>query len=450
LAEFRQLAPKDLRTMLNRSKIGELAGQQDGPVTIGGWVETLRDQKRIQFIIIRDESGSVQVTYPRPSEEDALADQVSGLTHGSFVIVKGQLKHDERVKLGGIEILLEGLEVVSASLPDSPIAEDTSIDKRLDWRFIDFRRPELNLMMQVQTTIEQAWREHWLANDFVEIHSPKLMASPSESHAELFKLEYFEGHAYLAQSPQFYKQMAMSAGLNRVFEIGPVFRADPSFTSRHATEFVSIDMEMSWIDSHEDVMSFQEELMVKAITAVKEKHGERIKELYEIDIEIPSTPFPRIPLAEAHEIIEKRGYKVPRTDGDLDPEGERQISQYAKEELGHEFVFLTDYPKHIRPFYHMRHEGNDALTKSYDLIWKGTEITTGAQREHRIEVLEAQAKDKGLDPEGLDFYMDFFRYGVPPHGGFGMGLTRVVMLMLELPNIREASFLFRGPNRLQP
>ncbi|MGA1023728.1 MAG: aspartate--tRNA(Asn) ligase, partial [Aquiluna sp.] len=425
--------------MLNRSKIGELAGQQDGPVTIGGWVETLRDQKRIQFIIIRDESGSVQVTYPRPSEEDALADQVSALTHGSFAIVKGQLKHDERVKLGGIEILLEGLEVVSASLPDSPIAEDTSIDKRLDWRFIDFRRPELNLMMQVQTTIEQAWREHWLANDFVEIHSPKLMASPSESHAELFKLEYFEGHAYLAQSPQFYKQMAMSAGLNRVFEIGPVFRADPSFTSRHATEFVSIDMEMSWIDSHEDVMSFQEELMVKAITAVKEKHGERIKELYEIDIEIPSTPFPRIPLAEAHEIIERRGYKVPRTDGDLDPEGERQISQYAKEELGHEFVFLTDYPKHIRPFYHMRHEGNDALTKSYDLIWKGTEITTGAQREHRIEVLEAQAKDKGLDPEGLDFYMDFFRYGVPPHGGFGMGLTRVVMLMLELPNIREAS-----------
>ncbi|PWL20859.1 MAG: aspartate--tRNA(Asn) ligase [Candidatus Aquiluna sp. XM-24bin5] len=436
--------------MLNRSKIGELVSQQDGPVTIGGWVETLRDQKRIQFIIIRDESGSVQVTYPRPSEEDALADQVSALTHGSFVIIKGQLKHDERVKLGGIEILLEELEVVSASLPDSPIAEDTSIDKRLDWRFIDFRRPELNLMMQVQTTIEQAWREHWLANDFVEIHSPKLMASPSESHAELFKLEYFEGHAYLAQSPQFYKQMAMSAGLDRVFEIGPVFRADPSFTSRHATEFVSIDMEMSWIESHEDVMKFQEELMVRAITAVKEKHGERIKELYDIDIEVPATPFPRIPLAEAHEIIEKRGYKVPRTDGDLDPEGERQISQYAKEELGHDFVFLTDYPKHIRPFYHMRHEDNETLTKSYDLIWKGTEITTGAQREHRIEVLEAQAKDKGLDPEGLEFYLDFFRYGAPPHGGFGMGLTRVVMLMLELPNIREASFLFRGPNRLQP
>lgn len=436
--------------MLNRSKISSLPAMADGPVTIGGWVETLRDQKRIQFIIIRDESGSVQVTYPRPADEDALADQVSALTGGSFVTITGNLKHDERVKLGGIEILLESMEVVSTSLPDSPIAEDTSIDKRLDWRFIDLRRPELNLMMRVQTTIEQAWREHWLANDFVEIHSPKLMASPSESHAELFKLEYFEGHAYLAQSPQFYKQMAMSAGLNRVFEIGPVFRADPSFTSRHATEFVSIDMEMSWIDSHEDVMNFQEQLMVKAISAVKEKHGAEIKALYDIDVEVPATPFPRIPLAEAHQIIEQRGYKVPRADGDLDPEGERQIAQYAKEELGHEFVFLTDYPKNIRPFYHMRHADNPALTKSYDLIWKGTEITTGAQREHRIDVLEAQAKDKGLDPEGLNFYLDFFRYGVPPHGGFGMGLTRVTMLLLDLPNIREASFLFRGPNRLQP
>jgi aspartyl-tRNA synthetase len=436
--------------MLNRQKIATLGAREDGPVTIAGWVETLRDQKRIQFIIVRDESSSVQFTYPRKAEEDSLADQVSSLSHGSFVIASGTLKHDERVKLGGIEILLDSLEIVSRSLPDSPIAEDTSIDKRLDWRFLDLRRPELNLMMRVQTTIEQAWREYWLENEFVEIHSPKLMASPSESHAELFKLEYFETHAYLAQSPQFYKQMAMSAGLGKVFEIGPVFRADPSFTSRHATEFISVDMEMSWIESHEDVMSFQEQLMVRAITAVKEKHGEEIQQLYDIDIEVPKTPFPRIPLVEAHKIIEARGYKVPRTDGDMDPEGERRIAQYAKEELGHDFVFLTDYPRQIRPFYHMRKADDQALTNSYDLIWKGTEITTGAQREHRVEVLEAQARDKGLDPEGLSFYIDFFRYGAPPHGGFGMGLTRVVMLLLDLPNIREASFLFRGPNRLQP
>jgi aspartyl-tRNA synthetase len=436
--------------MLNRHTIASLAAQADGPVTIGGWVETLRDQKRIQFIIIRDETGSVQVTYPRPADEDALADQVSSLSNGSFVEITGNLKHDERVKLGGIEILLTGMKIVSLANPDSPIADDTSIDKRLDWRFIDLRRPELNLMMRVQTEIEKTWREIWLENDFIEIHSPKLMASPSESHAELFKLEYFETHAYLAQSPQFYKQMAMSAGLGKVFEIGPVFRADPSFTSRHATEFVSVDMEMSWIDSHEDVMQFQEQLLVRAITAVKAKYGEEIQKLYGIDIQIPATPFPRIPLAEAHKIVEARGYKVPRMDGDLDPEGERQIAQHVMETYGHEFVFLTDYPKNIRPFYHMRHADNDQLTNSYDLIWKGTEITTGAQREHRIEVLEKQVLDKGLELEGLNFYLDFFRYGAPSHGGFGMGLTRVVMLLLDLPNIREASFLFRGPNRLQP
>jgi nondiscriminating aspartyl-tRNA synthetase len=436
--------------MQDRSLISSLGAKADGPVSIAGWVETLRDQKRIQFIIIRDESGSVQVTYPRPADEDALADQVSALSSGSFVEIRGQLKHDERVKLGGIEILLESMTVLSTSLPDSPIAEDTSIDKRLDWRFLDLRRPELNLMMRVQTTIEHAWREYWLEHDFVEIHSPKLMGSPSESHAELFKLEYFEGHAYLAQSPQFYKQMAMSAGLGKVFEIGPVFRADPSFTSRHATEFVSVDMEMSYIDSHHDIMDFQEQLMVRALTAVSEKHGDEIREHFGVEVTVPKTPFPRIPLAEAHEIVERRGYKVPRTDGDFDPEGERQISTYVAEELGHEFVFLTDYPKNIRPFYHMRHEDNPQLTKSYDLIFKGTEITTGAQREHRIDVLEAQVLEKGLELEGLNFYLDFFRYGSPPHGGFGKGLTRVVMLLLGLPNIREASFLFRGPNRLQP
>ena len=436
--------------MLDRKLIGTLAQGDDGPVTIGGWVETLRDQKRIQFIIIRDESGSVQVTYPRPADEDALADVVSSLTNGSFVEVTGNLKHDERVKLGGIEILLTDLKIVTLSNPDSPIAEDTSIDKRLDWRFIDMRRPELNLMMRVQTTIEQAWRELWLENDFIEIHSPKLMGSPSESHAELFKLEYFETHAYLAQSPQFYKQMAMTAGLGKVFEIGPVFRADPSFTSRHATEFISVDMEMSFVESHEDVMQFQERLLVKAIQAVKDKHGADIEKLYGFEVKVPTVPFPRIPLAEAHAIVEARGYKVPRADGDLDPEGERQIAAHVAEAFDHEFVFLTDYPKNIRPFYHMRHDDNPALTKSYDLIWKGTEITTGAQREHRIDVLEAQVKDKGLELEGLNFYLDFFRYGAPSHGGFGMGLTRVVMLLLDLPNIREASFLFRGPNRLQP
>jgi len=435
--------------MRERILVKDLASREDGPVLIGGWVETLRDQKRIQFIVLRDESGSVQVTYPRPAEVDALADTVSTLTSGSFVWVKGRLVHDERVKLGGIEIQLDDLEVITLADPETPIAEDSGIDKRLDWRYIDLRRPEMNLVFKVQTTIEHAWRTYWVENDFVEIHSPKLMSSPSESNAELFKMEYFETVAYLAQSPQFYKQMAMMAGFGRIFEIGPVFRADPSFTSRHATEFTSVDMEVSYIESHEDIMKIQEDLMVAAITAVKEKHGDDIKRLFDIDVVIPTTPFPRIPLAEAIDIVAKRGHEITRG-GDMDPEGERQIAAHVMETYNHEFVFLTDYPSTVRPFYHMRHADNQNLTNSYDLIWLGTEITTGAQREHRLEVLIEQAKSKGLDPAGLQSYMDFFKFGAPPHGGFGMGLLRVVMLLLHETNIREVGYLFRGPNRLEP
>ncbi len=441
--------------MRNRTLIKDLAARPDGQVTLGGWVEKLRDQKRIQFIILRDESGDVQVTYPRPVideqpvEDDALAAQVSTLTSGSFVWVTGQLIHDERVKLGGLEVKLENLEIVTLADPISPIADDTSIDKRLDWRFLDLRRTEMNLVFRIQTTIEAAWREYWLENNFTEIHSPKLMASASESNAELFKLEYFETNAYLAQSPQFYKQMAMMSGLGRIFEIGPVFRADPSFTSRHATEFISVDIEVSWIDSHEDVMAIQEQMLHRALAAVKEKHGEEIQKLFGIEVRVPSIPFPRVTLEDALQIIKNRGHEVVRG-GDLDPEGERQIAAWAEETHGHEFVFVTDYPATVRPFYHMRHESNPALTKSYDLIWRGTEITTGAQREHRLETLIEQVKQKGLEPEGLQTYLDFFKYGAPAHGGFGMGLIRVLMLLLHQPNIREVGFLFRGPNRLEP
>jgi len=439
-----------------RVLIKDLAASPDGPVTVAGWVETVRDQKKVQFVVLRDESGAVQLVNPRTVDADGVvvadepATTISALAQGSFVTATGELKHDERVKLGGIEIKLSTLTVESAAIPETPIAADSGIDKRMDWRFLDLREPKNNLIFRIQTTFEHALRQYWVDNDFIEIHTPKLMASPSESRAELFEVGYFDTTAYLSQSPQFFKQMAQPAGFGKVFEIGPAFRADPSFTSRHATEFTSVDAEVSWIDSHEDVMTLHENLIVAGFTAVKAKHGEQIKELFDVDIEVPTTPFPRIPLAEAKRIVAERGYEVPRHDDDMDPEGERQISAYVKETYGHEFVFLTDYASSIRPFYHMRHSDDPSITKSYDLIFNGVEISTGAQREHRIEVLEEQARDKGLDPEELGFYLDFFRYGVPPHGGFGMGLARVLMLMLHLSNLRETTYLFRGPTRLLP
>jgi nondiscriminating aspartyl-tRNA synthetase len=433
-----------------RIVIKNLATIPEGNVTVAGWVDKVRDQKKVQFVVLRDESGATQLVHPRAEESDPIADIISGLATGTFIRVTGELKLDERVKLGGLEIKIADIEVVTSANPETPIAADSGIDKRLDWRFLDLREARNNLIFRAQTTLEHAMRTYWIERDFIEIHTPKLMASASESNAELFEVEYFEGKAYLAQSPQFFKQMAQSAGFGKIFEIGPVFRADPSFTSRHATEFISVDAEISWIDSHEDVMKMQEELLVAAISAVKEKHGEEIKELFDVDVVVPTIPFPRIPLAEAKKIVAERGYEVPRNDDDMDPEGERQIAAYVAEKYGHEFVFLTDYATSIRPFYHMRNADDQTITNSYDLIWRGTEITTGAQREHRIDILEAQAREKGLDPKELEFYLDFFRYGVPPHGGFGMGLSRVMMLMLHQPNLREVTYLFRGPNRLTP
>jgi aspartyl-tRNA synthetase len=443
-----------------RVLVKNLGARTEGPVTVSGWVETVRDQKRVQFIVLRDESGAVQLVNGALREPDpevpnaekliALTEAISALAQGSFVTVTGELRHNERVKLGGLEIEIGEMDVVSAAIPETPIAADSSLDKRLDWRFLDLRRPEQNLIFRVQTTLEHAMRSYWVEHDFIEIHTPKLMASASESRAELFELDYFEGKAYLAQSPQFFKQMAQPAGFGRVFEIAPAFRADPSFTSRHATEFTSIDAEMSWIDSHEDVATMQEEVLVAAFQAVKDKHGEEIERLFGIEITVPAMPFPRIPLAEAKEIVASRGYVVPREDADMDPEGERQIAAYVKETFGHDFVFLTDYASSIRPFYHMRHADDPELTNSYDLIYNGTEIATGAQREHRVDVLTEQAREKGLVPEELSFYLDFFRYGVPSHGGFGMGLGRILMLMLGQASIREVTYLFRGPTRLLP
>ncbi|WP_373294852.1 aspartate--tRNA(Asn) ligase [Mycetocola manganoxydans] len=440
--------------------IKNLADLPEGPVSVSGWVETVRDQKKVQFIVLRDESGAAQLVNPAVRElndEDdasasklAITETISALAHGSFITVTGTLKHDERVKLGGLEIKLDTLDVVGEALPDTPIAADSSLDKRMDWRFLDLRNPKQNLIFRIQTTFEHALRTYWMDNDFIELHTPKLMASASESRAELFEVEYFDTKAYLAQSPQFFKQMAQSAGFGKIFEVGPAFRADPSFTSRHATEFTSIDSEISWIDSHDDVMQLHEDLIVAGFSAVKEKHGDEIKALFDIEVIVPTTPFPRIPLAEAKRIVAERGYEVPRADDDMDPEGERQIAAYVAETFGHEFVFLTDYASSIRPFYHMRHDGDASITKSYDLIFNGVEISTGAQREHRIDVLIAQAKEKGLEPEELEFYLDFFRYGVPPHGGFGMGLARVLMLMLHETSIREVTYLFRGPTRLLP
>lgn len=434
---------------MERSLIGTLKGAIGQTVCVKGWVQTLRDQKKVQFVIVRDHTGSVQVV--REKKEDPLSALISTLSAESAVEVTGTVVANEKVKLGGIEIALDNLKVINAAPAMLPITEESGLDLRLDWRFLDLRRPANYLIFQVQTEAEHAMRQYWTDNGFIEIHSPKFMGSPSESGAELFSVKYFDGNAYLAQSPQFYKQMAMAAGFDKVFEIGPVFRANPSFTSRHDTEFTSVDVEISWVESHDDVMKFEERWLQYVLQSLKDKHGEAITKHFGVEVVIPTVPFPRITMEEAYAILAQRGHVLsPETKGDLDPEGERQLCAHIKEQTGHEFVFVTDYPISVRPFYHMRHADKPTVTKSFDLLWKGLEVTTGAQREHRYDILVQQAKDKGLTLDPIKHYLDCFQYGCPPHGGFGFGLTRMLMVLLNVKNVREVTYLYRGPNRLAP
>lgn len=433
-----------------RTLVRDLRDHLDQTVTVYGWVNALRLQRKMQFVILREPTGMVQITHKRGGEGDDIEQAIESLTAESAVAVTGTVVDNPIVNLGGLEIVPERVEVLNRA-EALPIDEKSGPEHRLDWRFLDVRlRPSARLLFDVQTTLEQGMREYVYAQGFTEMHTPKLMGTASESGAEVFKLGYFDGVAYLAQSPQFYKQMAIAAGVERVFEIGPVFRAEPSFTARHATEFTGVDAEMAWIDDVEDVMAFEERMLAHAIAKVGEAHGPAILENFGIEVTVPSVPFPRITMADAQEILRGKGWDPEGQKQDLDPEGERSISEHIAKETGHEFVFVTHYPADIRPFYHMRPANRPDLTLSFDLLWRGLEVTTGAQREHRYDVLLKQAAEKGMDTEPMQDYLNIFRFGTPPHGGLGMGLGRVLMILMGLGSLREATFLFRGPNRLTP
>ncbi len=421
-------------------------------IEISGFVDNIRNLQYVQFLVIRDISGKIQVTIEKNEENSELVEIVSNLTLDSTVKVRGILLENEKVKLNGMELIPESIIVTSKSCEELPLnyrdSKSATIDTRLNYRFLDLRSEKNTLLFQVQTCLVNAMREFCINDNFVEIHSPKLIGAASESGSDVFEVNYFGEKAYLAQSPQFYKQMSLASGFEKVFETGPVFRAENSNSYRHSTEFTGFDIEMSYIESYEDIMEFEEDILIYALSAVKEKYGEKIKEVFGVDVVVPSKPFPRIKLEDLYKALEENyEFKMNFEDvGDMNSEAEKLASKYVMEKYGHEFVFITDFSSKKRAFYHMRENG---IPQGYDLIWKGCEITTGAQREHRYEILLEQAKEKGLGKD-VEFYLEFFKFGCPPHGGFGLGVDRITMLLLETGSLKETMFLFRGPSRLTP
>ncbi len=444
---------------MTRTYVKDIKDNIGSSVKVQGFIENFRNSKAMAFIILKDITGKIQVTVEKEAHPE-MEETLNSLTGDSVITVIGKVIENEYVKMGGIEVLPD--EIIVESIADAlPITrkeipatkkkqavERSSIDQRIDYRWIDLRTDENQLLFKAQTVLVAAMREYLMDNNFLEIHTPKLIGTASESGSDVFEVKYFDRNAYLAQSPQFYKQMAMASGFERIFEIGPVFRAEKSYTSKHTTEFTGFDLEFSYIESYKDVMNLQAELLTYALAKVKEKYGEEIKELFGTEIIVPKLPFPVVTLAELYDGLEKDfGFTVPDSEkGDLTTEAERLSFEWVKKHYDHEFLFVTDFSAEKRAFYHMRDEHGMPL--GYDLIWRGVEITTGAQREHRYDLLKKQAEEKGLDKD-VEFYLEFFKYGCPPHGGFGLGIDRFTMLLLGL-HIKDAMFIFRGPNRLNP
>lgn len=445
--------------MINRTYINSVKDNIDNEIMVQGFVENIRNSKAMAFIVLKDITGKVQITVEKAANPD-LVPIVESITGDSVLSITGKVVKNDYVKMGGVEIIPSAITIESIS-DAIPIArkeipatkkkkavERSSIDQRIDYRWIDLRTDENQLMFKIQTVLVNAMRQYLLDNDFIEIHTPKLIGAASESGADVFEVKYFDRNAYLAQSPQFYKQMAMAAGFERIFEVGPVFRAEKSFTSKHTTEFTGFDLEFSYISSFHDVMKMEENILKAALEAVSKKYASEIKETFGTEVIVPTTPFPVVSLAELYKGLEEDfGYTIDEAEkGDLTTEAEKLSYEWVKKHYNHEFLFVTDFSSEKRAFYHMRDE--HGVPQGYDLIWRGVEITTGAQREHRYEILKAQADEKGLSND-VKFYLEFFKYGCPPHGGFGLGIDRLTMLLLGL-TIKDAMFIFRGPNRLNP
>ena len=444
---------------MERTYVSDAVSAVGRRILVQGFVDNLRDSKNMAFIVLKDITGKIQITIEKEAHPE-LCPAIAQLSEDSVISVIGNVTPNDYVKLNGVEVIPESIRIesVAEALPIARKAipatkkkkavERSSIDQRIDYRWIDLRTDENQLMFQIQTAMVNSMRQFLLNQNFLEIHTPKLIGAASESGADVFEVKYFDRNAYLAQSPQFYKQMAMASGFERIFEVGPVFRAEKSNTNRHTTEFTGFDLEFSYIDSYQDVMDMEAKLLTHMLGEISQRFGSRIKETFGTDVIVPTLPFPTIDLADLYEELEKKyGYTVDESEkGDLTTWAEQLSYRWVRQTYGHEFLFVTGFDAEKRAFYHMRDE--NGVPMGYDLIWRGVEITPGAQREHRYDVLKKQAAEKGLE-EDVRFYLEFFKYGCPPHGGFGIGIDRLTMLLLNL-GIKDAMFLFRGPNRLHP
>jgi len=453
--------------------IGQIVGLGEGlvgkQVTIAGYAETVRGRGAICFLMLRDGTGQIQAFLKRDNMDEAIFSSIQSCTRESTIQVTGKVAmkrppkvaEGEPTPLPEFEVSVEsGLILAEASAPlPVGITDEVNVglDVRLDNRHLDVRRSHVNAMFQLRSKVLQYGREHLIFEGFQEINSPKIIAAAAEGGTNLFPMKYFETEAFLSQSPQLYKQLAVLGGLERVFEIGPAFRAEKHDTYRHLNEFVSFDIEGAWMDD-EDVMGVQERMIHHIWTRVAENDLGLIEvindyratqEMSPISVEVPELPFPRIPYCEAIEIVQSGGGDIEWGDDIESHHCDIIAAKYPG------FHFIPRWPMSMKPFYihHKEEERGSSggqLSRGFDLNYGRDEMTSGGAREHRVEVLEQNLRDMGLEPKDFSFYTDGFRYGAPPHAGWGLGVARLLMVLTGAGNVREVVLFPRDRGRVTP
>lgn len=434
-----------METWRKTHKNSEVTALSDGTeVVLMGWLHELRDLGNIKFLLLRDASGIVQITIKRGDVSESLFEKVSRITRESVIAVRGVVKKSEKSKLG-VEVLPIEIKVLNLSKTPLPLEVTGKVpadfETRMNSRFMDLRRPSEVFIFKLQHEVLKAIRFFLDEKGFIEVITPKVLVSATEGGAELFKVQYFERTAYLAQSPQLYKEVLTSC-FERVYEIGVYFRAEESNTPYHLNEFVSVDVEAAFMD-YKDAMKILEECIVHVYQHLREKYHEELKKTHG-DFREPQTPFPVITYSEAIEFLQKRGVKI-RWGDDLTTPALRTLS-----EKHGGYYFIIDWPSEVKPFYIKPHQGDEKICESFDLMWRHIELASGGSRIYLREELEENIKRKGLNVENFKEHLRVFDYGMPPHAGWGLGLSRFLMVLTGRQNIREVVLFPRDRTRLTP
>ena len=429
---------KDIRPSIDKQK-----------VIVGGWVRTIRELGKVKFLLLADMYGTCQITVKKGEVSEELLGKLSGFGKEDVILVEGHVKKNDQAT-GGAEIVPEKFTLLSKS--ESPLPLDfnvkSGLDKRLDWRTIDLRKPEVNAIFRIESAIVHGMEEWLDKSGYIKTFTPCLMGVTSEGGAEIFPVVYFLKEAYLRQDPQLHRQLVIAGGVDKLYDIGPSWRADPSHTSRHLCEHRGCAVELSFISDEYDIMKVEEQVVISAFKRVEKDCKEELETLG-LKLNIPKAPFPIIEFPKVYEILEEMGKKI-EYGQEPDREGEMLLYQYVKNKYNHDFFFLNRFPFGIKPFYVMKIDNEPEWARSTDMIYKGTELSSGGQREHRHTKLMQQVKEKNMDIEKVKWFTDSFKFGVPPHGGFCIGIERFVMKMLDLENIKEAVLFPRTPERLVP